>query len=257
MCAMVALDMTLTEHRNRYRAAIRAARQHSPQAFQAWFNREAAQTPQQARVRGFWDFSCHILTPTVMARLAAPETKIALEIGYGGGRLMNAACHYFGQVIGVDIHDEHHAAAAFLRAQGHHNFRLITASGSTLDVASASIDFIYSFIVLQHLPSFGVLVAYIREVQRSLKRGGVAQLYFGKYTRLHPIYQVASFWRGYRAVHNSAANRISLVVRVAKLRKVCHDSGLIVLERGTSSYRVPDGYPSRAGGQSYVTLFKP
>ncbi|NJL33984.1 MAG: hypothetical protein HC893_09125 [Chloroflexaceae bacterium] len=66
----------LTDHRQRYCAAIRQARHEGTEAFQAWFNREAAHTPQQAQVRGFWDFSVHILTPTVCRLLSRPENRI-------------------------------------------------------------------------------------------------------------------------------------------------------------------------------------
>lgn len=248
--------MSLVEHQRKYRAAIHAARVQGLQRFHAWFNRESSQTLRQATVRGFWDFTLHVLTPTVCRYLSRPEEQIALEIGYGGGRLMNAACHYFHEVIGSDIHAEQETVAAFLRSQGHTNFRLLPSTGRTLETAQSSVDFIYSFIVLQHLPSFDVFVDYIREVSRCLKPRGVAQLYFGKYTRLHPLYQLWYFGQGYRAVSRAPANHISLVVRVAKVRKVCHDHGLSVVETGTSYYCVPDGYPHTTGGQTYVTLVK-
>jgi SAM-dependent methyltransferase len=243
-------------HRQKYLAAIRQARQGGSAVFQAWFNRQAAQTPEQNIVRGYWDFALHILTPTVCAHLSEPEKRIALEIGSGGGRLMNAACSYFGQVVGIDIHAEHQTAAAFLHTQHKHNFRLLQTSGETIDVVAESIDFIYSFIVLQHLPSFAAFGRYLSETYRCLRPGGIAQLYFGKFARLHPIYQLRYFFQGYKETHGAPANHISLVVRMSRARRLCKQIGFQVIDSGTSYFCVPDGYTGTRGGQSYVTLLK-
>lgn len=224
--------------------------------FHAWFNRESAQTMQQYIVRGYWDFALHILTPEVCARIAHPEAKVALEIGYGGGRLINAACDFFGDVIGIDIHDEHETVADFLRAQQHTNFHLLPTDGATIAVDAGSIDFIYSFIVLQHLPSLAVFASYLRDVRRCLCPGGVAQLYFGKFRRLHPLYQLRYYWQGYKETRGVAANHISLVIRVALVRRLCSSIGLVPVASGTSYYMVPEGYPQRPGGQSFVTLVR-
>jgi SAM-dependent methyltransferase len=247
---------SLAAHQQKYAAAIRQARLAGTQQFHAWFNRESARTLEQCRVRGHWDWTLHILTPAVCAHLSRPEEKVALEIGYGGGRLINAACSYFKYVIGIDIHDERDAVAAFLQSQQKHNFLLLKTSGATIDLAAESVDFIYSFIVLQHVASFAALCSYVREVARCLKPGGVAQLYFGKFARLHPLYQMVYFLHGYKETHGAPANHISLVVRVAKMKQLCRANGLRVLAGGTSFFGVPDGYPARQGGQNYVTLTK-
>jgi SAM-dependent methyltransferase len=248
--------MTLAQHQQKYNAAIRQARQTGEQAFHAWFNREATQTVRQGIVRGAWDWSVHILTPTVCQYITTPETKVALEIGYGGGRLLHAASDYFREVIGIDIHDEYDAVAAFLRQQNKHNVRLIRTCGDTIDVADASIDFVYSFIVLQHLPSFVTFARYLGEVYRCLTMGGVAQLYFGAFARLHPLYRVWYSARGYREKRHAPANHISLMIRTTRVRRLCRALGFRVVASGTSFYRVPDGYPAWRGGQSFVTLVK-
>ncbi len=170
--------------------------------------------------------------------------------------MLNAACSYFKEAIGIDIHEEQETVAAFLRAQQKTNFRLLCTSGASIDVASDSVDFIYSFIVLQHLPTFSVFVHYVREVQRCLKPGGVAQLYFGRFSRLHPLYQLYFLGRGYKETHGVPANHISLVVRTGKVKRVCQAIGLRVVDSGTSYFCAPDGYPRRAGGQNYCTVYK-
>jgi SAM-dependent methyltransferase len=254
----LALEHTreLAAHRALYADAIRQARQAGTAAFHAWFNRESARTMQQYVVRGYWDFALHILTSEVCARLTYPETRTVLEIGYGGGRLLNAACNFFGAVVGIDIHDEHDLVADFLHAQQHTNFRLLPTDGATIAVDAAHIDFIYSFIVLQHLPSFAVFASYLREVRRCLCPGGVAQLYFGRFGRLHPLYQIRSLRRGYKETRGGAANQISLVIRVARVKQMCRSIGLVPVDSGTSYHIAPEGYPQRRGGQSYVTLVR-
>jgi SAM-dependent methyltransferase len=237
-------------------SAIRQARRTGTETFHAWFNRESARTMQQYVVRGYWDFALHILTPTVCARLAHPERQVALEIGYGGGRLINAACSFFRDVIGIDIHREHAPVAAFLRAQHKTNFRLLPTDGATIAVAAGSIDFIYSFIVLQHLPSLAVFASYLRDVRRCLRPDGVAQLYFGKFRRLHPLYQLCYAVQGYKETRGAVANHISLVIRQSRVRQMCRSVGLNVIASGTSYYMAPEGYPQRPGGQSYVTVIR-
>lgn len=243
------------KHQKRYTEVIRQARHAGIESFQSWFNK--SKDYKQSLVRGYWDLTFHILTPKVCEYIENPEEKIALEIGYGGGRILNAACSYFKEVIGIDIHDEHEIVEAFLRAQDKNNFKLIKTSGRSIDVDSESIDLIYSFIVLQHLPSFEVFVSYIKETYRCLKPGGVAQLYFGKYSsKLKGIEQMCYFIQGYKEFPEAPVNYTSLVVRVSKVKKLCKDIGFKVVESGTSYKRAPDGYPKIKGGQCYVTLLK-
>ena len=72
--------------------------------FQSWFNK--CDSVEESVMAGYWDFAVHILTPVVLEHRKNPIDSNALEIGYGGGRLINDACSYFGHVIGIDIHEE-------------------------------------------------------------------------------------------------------------------------------------------------------
>ena len=246
--------MSDQEHQKRYVEAIGRARLEGANSFQSWFDR--SKDVRQAMIDGYWDLASQILTPMVCRYLLDPEEKVALEIGYGGGRILQAACSYFKEVIGIDIHNEQDTVEAFLRQQGKSNFRLIKTSGRTIDVDSASIDFIYSFIVLQHLCSFDAFVSYVKETYRCLKPGGLAQLYFGRYSAQHAFYRLRYFLQGYREIPTAPVNHVSLVVRVAKARRLCRDIGLQVIDVGTSIKRVSSERRRIKGGQSYVTLFK-
>lgn len=207
-------------------------------------------------LRGYWDLTFHILTPKVCEYLEKPEEKVALEIGYGGGRILNAACSYFKYVFGIDIHEEQDKVETFLKSQGKSNFKLIKTSGRTIDVGSGTIDFIYSFIVRQHLPSFSTFESYMGECYRCLKAGGIAQLYFGNWGELNPIDRLRFFIRGYKEITNAKVNYTSLVIRTTKVKRLSKKIGFKIIDVGTSYKRVPDGYPKIRGGQNYVTLLK-
>jgi len=155
------------EHQKRWTEATCEAQGQGDVAFQNWFDQ--TDSIWRSIVRGYWDFAFHILTPKVCSYINNPEQKTALEIGYGGGRILNAACSFFKQAIGIDIHNSADVVEQFLVSQGKRNFKLIRTNGRTIDVENESVDFIYSFIVLQHLPSFGVFESYVQESYRCLK----------------------------------------------------------------------------------------
>lgn len=242
------------QHQKGFAEAIRQARLSGPESFQSWFNKSG--DINQSMIRGYWDLTIHILTPKVCQYIKNPEEKIALEIGYGGGRIINAACSYFKEVIGIDIHGEQETVEAFLKTQGKNNFRLIRTGGRSIDIDSESVDFVYSFIVLQHLYSFDVFVNYVKESYRCLKPEGVAQLYFGRYSRLDILSRLLYFAQGYKEIPDAPINHTSLVISVNKAKKICREVGFRILEIGTSYKDVPDGYPAIKGGQNYITLLK-
>jgi ubiquinone/menaquinone biosynthesis C-methylase UbiE len=241
-------------HQKRYSDAIHDAKNLGIDAFQSWFNHSTNR--QQSIVRGYWDFSIHLLTPTVCKLLTNPEQKTVLEIGFGGGRLLNAACKYFQYAIGVDIHEEQAFVESFLKEQGNQNFELLRTTDNEIAIKANSVDFVYSFIVLQHLPTLNSLISYLEEIHRVLKPNGVAQLYFGKFNNLKPAEQLKYFMTGYKEIINAHVNHTSLVVRVGKMKKLCQTYGFQVIESGSSYKTVPDGFPKNRGGQNYVTLLR-
>jgi SAM-dependent methyltransferase len=233
-------------HQRRYSQAIRAARERGSDAFQRWF--DEAPSEEEALRRGYWDFTTHILTPAVCERLADPGALTALEIGYGGGRLLNAAATYFGRAIGVDIHEEAPAVQTLLERLGHTNITLLQGCGADIPLDEASVDFVYSFIVFQHLQRFDSFLGYVREAFRVLRPGGVAQVYYGRLRSRNPRVR-------YREL-DVAPNDISLMVSARVARHVCRSAGFTIVDAGCSYKRSPDGYGKVEGSQRYVTLVK-
>lgn len=250
----MSLSSDLNQHRKRYSQAIKSSKKRGLAAFQAWFNK--SKDMSETIRAGYWDLTSHILTDTVCRYLNHPEEKIALEIGYGGGRILNAACSYFKQVIGIDIHREKATVSRFLTSQGKKNFKLLYTSGYLIKVDSSSVDFIYSFIVFQHLLNYQNLLSYLKETYRCLKVGGSAQLYFGKFSKLSPQDQIRFFIPGYKEIPAAPVNHTSLVIRVSKMKQVCRKIGFKILATGTSYKNIAAGNKKVKGGQNFITLLK-
>ncbi len=133
-------------------------------------------TVSNALKHGFIDFSHRVLTPDFYSVLGDPRDKTALEIGFGGGRLLNAASNYFGKVIGVDIHECFDRTEEILKREGCNNFELVHRDNIDT-IPDNSIDFVYSFIVFQHFSHWSEAEFYISQIERVLKPGGCGILY--------------------------------------------------------------------------------
>jgi ubiquinone/menaquinone biosynthesis C-methylase UbiE len=105
--------------------------------------------------------------------------KNALEIGFGGGRLLAQSAKCFKHVYGIDIHRNFLMTNKFLTSQGIKNFSLLHRDDMN-ELTDNSIDFIYSFIVFQHFDSLNEVEFYLQNIKRLLNRRGIAHIYFGK-----------------------------------------------------------------------------
>ena len=214
--------------------------------FFRYFNN--TQSPQQTWMAGCWDFSYHILKPAALLRLGPPFEKTALEIGYGSGRLLHAACRYFQQAIGVDIHGNQALVRSLLREQGVSNFELHQTDGLSFPLAAESIDFVYSFIVLQHLATLEALAQNLAEVRRVLKPGGVGVLYFGYLSALR------GWRRGYLdllAQPKLPTQELTLRLTMRTAKRLLATAGLRVIEM-RRSHKTP--WSTKYGVQFYAVL---
>jgi SAM-dependent methyltransferase len=100
-----------------------------------------------------------------------PAQMKVLEIGCGAGRVTRALARLFGEVYAVDISGEMVAQARQALA-GFPNAHVFRNSGSDLAVlGDLQVDFAFSTIVFQHIPSRDVIENYVRDVHRLLKPG--------------------------------------------------------------------------------------
>ena len=102
----------------------------------------------------------------------APGDMHVLEIGCGAGRVTRALAAQFGRVTGVDISGEM-VRQATLALVDRPNARAIQNNGRDLAGVEGPVDFAFSTIVFQHIPSYEVIESYVREVHRLLRPGGL------------------------------------------------------------------------------------
>jgi SAM-dependent methyltransferase len=99
------------------------------------------------------------------------EHTSALDFGCGLGRLSQALAVHFDSVTGVDV-----AASMIEGAQTRNAFpdrvSYVVNTAVTLPFDDATFDFVYSILVLQHIPP-KVAAGYISEFVRVLRPGGV------------------------------------------------------------------------------------
>src|SRR5690348_1577848 len=120
----------------------------------------------------------------VDASLAASSVRgyprgrgLALDFGCGAGRLTRALAAHFEHVVGIDVSSSMVATARRLNADlGNAEFRC-NDSPRIEGIADASVDFAFSHITLQHIPT-ELAAGYVDEFFRILAPGGAAVFQF-------------------------------------------------------------------------------
>jgi|SRR5215470_7096410 len=116
----------------------------------------------------------------------APQGKRMLEIGCGVGRMTFALAKRFGSVVALDISEEMiKRALALQRKVGKGNIDFYVGNGRDLQFCAAgSVDFCFSYIVLQHIPNVPVVLNYVREIGRVLGDNGIFKIQVNGYHRI-------------------------------------------------------------------------
>jgi len=108
----------------------------------------------------------------------SPERKSMLELGCGMGRMTRSFAQNFERVIGLDISSEMLDRARLLNPSAH-NVEWLLGNGVDLGcVPSSSVDFVFSYLVLQHLPKESMVHSYVRDILRVLASRGIALFQF-------------------------------------------------------------------------------
>ena len=252
------------EHVEGFRSELDAARADSRDAFFGFFNNSIS--VDAAFEEGVWDFTTHIAEP-LSSYFPVPARLDALEIGYGGGRLLSSATRFFGHVQGVDIHPHKDLVGAELRERGYEGFELFQSDGDNLPLPDESLDVVYSFIVLQHVQYLKVFQRYLEESARVLRRGGMALLYFGRFNRfsvnttslLRYMMDLAvepMVYRGSFREMDAPVNSTNLQIHPIKAIQMGESAGL-KLQRLLVSKRPASGSALRFGRQHGILLRKP
>lgn len=121
----------------------------------------------------FWRWG-EILTERFLRESEIPfaGSERVLEIGCGIGRMTAALARRFREVDGIDVSEEMTRRAREALA-GTPNARVSAANGVDLaGFADASFDFVFSYLVFQHIPDAEITKGYLREIGRVLRGGG-------------------------------------------------------------------------------------
>jgi ubiquinone/menaquinone biosynthesis C-methylase UbiE len=113
------------------------------------------------------------LVAPVLARCGITASgEVMVELGCGAGRMTPNFARRYCRVLALDLSAEMLQRARQIHAQ-QKNILWLRVSGADLGcLASDSADFIFSYLVLQHLPGEELAFSYVREMLRVLRPGG-------------------------------------------------------------------------------------
>ena len=108
----------------------------------------------------------------VLAKLRFdPCGKTIFEVGCGAGRMTRSFASRFAHVLALDVSEEMLERARTLNAQCK-NVEWLHGDGHGFpQVPRASADFVFSYLVLQHLPTRNLALGHVDEMLRVLKPG--------------------------------------------------------------------------------------
>jgi YD repeat-containing protein len=143
----------------------------------------------------FWASGRKDLDQLILSGIDLAPDAVAVEIGCGIGRILRPLAERAARVYGVDISREMvRRARRALRDLP--RVRVFRTKGALNKIPDASCDFVYSFIVFQHIPVKSAVSLYVREAARVLKGGGIFR--FQADGRLPGETEAADTWNGVR-----------------------------------------------------------
>jgi len=123
-----------------------------------------------------------------------PEGKMMLELGCGAGRMTRSFARRFHRVIAFDVSVEMLSRARALLS-GSENIMWVHGNGTDLaSVPSGSVDFVFSYLVLQHLPEESLVHLYIREILRVLSSRSICIFQFNGSTEKNMNWKGRAAW---------------------------------------------------------------
>lgn len=118
---------------------------------------------------GLWTVEKYLVQPVGITEMTC------LEIGCGAGRLTTHLSKIFKRVIALDVSDVMLDNARRLVGKHGNADRVLFVHGNGIDfhqVEDEAVDYAFSVIVFQHIPSKELQYGYLREMARVLKPGG-------------------------------------------------------------------------------------
>ena len=113
-----------------------------------------------------------LVSPVLNRCGVSSSGDVMVELGCGVGRMTPNFARRYRRVLALDLSVEMLDRARNIHAK-EKNILWLCVNGTDLTcLASGSADFIFSYLVLQHLPIAELTVGYVREMLRVLRPGG-------------------------------------------------------------------------------------
>jgi ubiquinone/menaquinone biosynthesis C-methylase UbiE len=111
--------------------------------------------------------------PPVLKRCGIPTTgQVMVELGCGAGRMTPNFARRYDHVLALDLSSEMLQRAREIHSQTKNILWLRVGGADLACLANDTTDFLFSYLVFQHLPSEELVFSYIREVLRVLRPAG-------------------------------------------------------------------------------------
>ena len=137
------------------------------------YSDKTKQEDENFRLSGENDFNTLIESDEIVKK-SIPDFRKAtvLEIGCGIGRVTEFLAKNFEKVYAVDISGEMIQKLKD-RLKEYNNIIAIENDGMHLPLPEKSVDFVFSYIVFQHMPQKNIIEKNFQEIGRVLKKGGI------------------------------------------------------------------------------------
>lgn len=179
-------------------------------------------TPESFFKSGEDDYQ-RLVAPFFERNRFEPRDKSMLELGCGAGRMTRSFATRFSRVYASDISVEMlgHAKTLFPDAG---NVDWILGNGVDLsNLANESVDFSFSYIVLQHMPQPAFAYHYVDEMLRVLRSGGMFLFQFNSVPKMTMNWKGRLAWGivdfpwalGFRVVSRGVASLLGLPPEIA------------------------------------------
>ena len=106
--------------------------------------------------------------PIIQEKFPDRSGLSALEIGCGAGRILRPMARDFGRVVGIDVSGE-----MIAKARDIVDAELLETDGEHIPLEDNSIDFVFSYLVFQHIKNYVLVENNFKDVARILKPGGL------------------------------------------------------------------------------------
>ncbi|MBA3444441.1 MAG: methyltransferase domain-containing protein [Gemmatimonadales bacterium] len=172
------------------------------------------------------------------------QRRAALDFGCGVGRLTRALAKHFDRCVGVDISDAMISKACEWHRDWPTCHFVLNTTGDLRVFKEDSFDLVYSNIVLQHLPSVGLIESYIKEFIRILTADGLLVFQLPRHipwkNRVQPRRRVYRFLRALGVSEDYLLKSLKLTpmrmnfVPEARVKRIVQAAGGVVVsvERG-------------------------